>query len=95
MQFKIGFAAAHREFCLMNQTAQQSGFPSATMVIEQGRGETMKGTVRAISQLATATPYDRGTIATLTPANAKLDLLILWIGNWECSKCCSVNLVTA
>jgi hypothetical protein len=32
--FKIHFAAAHREFRLTNQTAQQSGFHSANIVIE-------------------------------------------------------------
>jgi hypothetical protein len=35
-QFKIYFATAHREFRLTNQTAQQSGFHSANMMIEQG-----------------------------------------------------------
>jgi hypothetical protein len=34
-QFKIDFATAHREFRLTNQTAQQSGFHSANMMIEQ------------------------------------------------------------
>jgi hypothetical protein len=33
MKFKIDFAAAHREFCLTNQTYQQSGFHSANMMI--------------------------------------------------------------
>jgi hypothetical protein len=33
-QFKIDFAIAHREFRLTNQTAQQSGFHSANMMIE-------------------------------------------------------------
>jgi hypothetical protein len=34
-QFKIDFAAADREFRLTNQTAQQLGFHSANMMIEQ------------------------------------------------------------
>jgi predicted RNase H-like nuclease (RuvC/YqgF family) len=42
------------------------------MMIEQGREETMQDTVDAIAQLATATPSDRGTVATLTATNAKL-----------------------
>jgi hypothetical protein len=71
-QFKIDFATAHREFRLTNQTAQQSGFHSANMTIEQGRDETMQDTVDAIAQLATATASDRGTVATLTMTNAKL-----------------------
>jgi hypothetical protein len=69
-QFKIDFATAHREFRLTNQTAQQSGFHSANMVIEHGQEDTMQDTVDAISQLATAS--DRGTVATLTTTNAKL-----------------------
>jgi hypothetical protein len=71
-QFKIDFATAHCEFCLTNQTAQQSGFHSANMMIEQGREETMQDTVDEIDQLATATASDHGTIATLTTTNAKL-----------------------
>jgi hypothetical protein len=40
-QFKTDFATAHREFRLTNQTAQQSGFHSANMMIEQGLDESM------------------------------------------------------
>jgi hypothetical protein len=36
-QFKIDFSTAHHEFRLTNQTAQQSGFHSANMMIEQSR----------------------------------------------------------
>jgi hypothetical protein len=71
-QFKIDFATAHREFRLTNQTAQQSGFHSANMMIEQGRDDSMQETVDAIAQLATATASDWGTVATLTTTNAKL-----------------------
>jgi hypothetical protein len=70
-QFKLDFATAHREFRLTNQTAQHSGFHSANMMIEQGRKEKMQDTVDAIVQLGTATASDRGTVATLTTANAK------------------------
>jgi uncharacterized protein YukE len=72
VQFKLDFATAHSEFRLTNQTAQQSGFHSANMMIEQGHEETMQDTVDAIAQLATATAFDHGTVATLTTANAKL-----------------------
>jgi hypothetical protein len=71
-QFKIDFATAHREFRLTNQTAHQSGFNSANMMIEHGREETMQDTVDTIAQLATATASDRGNVATLTTTNAKL-----------------------
>jgi hypothetical protein len=70
-QFKIDFAA-HREFRLTNQTAQQSGFHSANMMIEQGRDDSMQDIVDAIAQLAIATASDRDTVATLTTTNAKL-----------------------
>jgi hypothetical protein len=71
-QFKIDFATAHREFRLTNQTAQQSRFQSANMMIEQGRDDSMQETVKVIAQLATATASDRGTVSTLTTTNAKL-----------------------
>jgi hypothetical protein len=48
LQFKLDFTAAHREFRLTNKTSQQSGF-SANMMIEQGRGDTMQGTVDTIA----------------------------------------------
>jgi hypothetical protein len=71
-QFKLDFATVHREFRLTNQTAQQSGFHSANMMIEQGRDESMQDTVDAITQLAAATSSDSGTVATLTTTNARL-----------------------
>jgi hypothetical protein len=48
-QFKIDFATAHLEFRLTNQTAQQSGFHSANMMIEQGRDDSMQETAEAIT----------------------------------------------
>jgi hypothetical protein len=71
-QLKIDFATAHCEIHLTNQTAQQSGFHSANMMIEQGRDRSMQDTAEEIAQLATATASDRGTVATLTTTNAKL-----------------------
>jgi hypothetical protein len=65
-QFKLDLATANLEFRLTNQAAQQSGFHSTNMMIEQGREETMQDTLDAIAQLATA------TVATLTTTNAKL-----------------------
>jgi hypothetical protein len=70
--FKIDFATAHREFRLTNQTAQQSGFHSANIMIEQGRDDSMQETAEAIAQLATAKASDRGTVAMLTTTNANL-----------------------
>jgi hypothetical protein len=42
------------------------------MMIKQGQDDSMQDTVDAIEQLATATALDRGIVATLTTANAKL-----------------------
>jgi hypothetical protein len=50
-EFKIDFATAQREFRLTNQTAQQSGFHIANMMIEQGRDESMQETAEAIAHL--------------------------------------------
>jgi hypothetical protein len=72
-QLKIDFATAHHEFRLTNQTAQQSGFHSANMMIEQGRTKSMQDTAEAIAKLATATASDRSTVATLTTKNARLE----------------------
>jgi hypothetical protein len=71
-QFKVDFATGHGKFRLTNQTAQQSGFHSASMMIELGRDDSMQETVDAIAQLATVTASDRGMVATLTTTNAKL-----------------------
>jgi hypothetical protein len=71
-QFKIDFATAHCEFRPTNQTAHQSGFHSANMMIEQGHDESMQDTVDAIAQLAITMASYRGTVVTLTTTNAKL-----------------------
>jgi hypothetical protein len=71
-QFKIDFATAHREFRLTSQTAHQSGFHSANMMIEKSMGDSMHESAESIAQLATATVSDRGTVATLTTTNARL-----------------------
>jgi hypothetical protein len=71
-QFKIDFATAHCEFRLTIKTAQQSGFHSANMMIEQTRDDLVQDTADAIAQQATATASDRGTVAMLTTTNAKL-----------------------
>jgi hypothetical protein len=70
--FKIDFVTAHCEVRLTNQTAQQSRFHSASMMIEHGQEETMQDTVDAIAQLSTAISSDRGTVDTWTTTNAKL-----------------------
>jgi hypothetical protein len=68
---KIHFAAAHREFSLTNQTAHNSEFHSARMMIEH---HPYQGITDAILQLAVATASDNDTVATLTDTNARLTL---------------------
>jgi hypothetical protein len=72
--FKVHFAAAHCEFRLTNQTAQQFGFHSANMMIEH---HPYQGTADAIAQLAVPTASDRDTVATLTVTNANLTLQLI------------------
>jgi hypothetical protein len=67
--FKTHVAAVHREFRLMNQTAQQSGFNSANMMFEDHH---CQGTADAIAQLAVETALDGETVAIITATNAKL-----------------------
>jgi hypothetical protein len=71
-QLKVDFATVYREFRLTNQTAHQSGFHSANMMIEHSHEGTLKCTTDDIAQLKMATTSDRGTMATLTATNAKL-----------------------
>jgi hypothetical protein len=70
VKFKLDFAAAHLEFCLTNQIAQNFDFHSANMMIEQGRGDTMQCNVDAISHLAKEMASDRGTVERLSTTNA-------------------------
>jgi hypothetical protein len=69
--FKIHFAAASWEFRLTNQTAQQSGFHTANMMIEH---HPYQRTMDDIAHLAVATASDRRTVAPLTSTNAQLTL---------------------
>jgi hypothetical protein len=47
-QFKVDVTTARPEFRLNNQTAQQSGFHSANMMIENNHEGTLQGTADAI-----------------------------------------------
>jgi hypothetical protein len=71
INFKVHFSAAHREFRLTNQTAQQFVFHSANMMIEN---HPYQGTTDTTAQLEVATALDRDMVDTLTTANAKLIL---------------------
>jgi hypothetical protein len=71
INFKVHFWAEHQYFSLTNQTAKQSGFHSANMMLEN---HPFQGTADAIAQLVVATASDRDTVTTLTATDANLTL---------------------
>jgi hypothetical protein len=71
--FKSHFAAAHRQHTQMKgETAANSGFHSANAVVTQTEDHMDEATIGALANLATATAADRGVVAALTQANARL-----------------------
>jgi hypothetical protein len=72
-QFKAHFSAAHRQHKLMQGgSAATSGYHSANAAVGQTEDQMDEATIGALANLATATSADRGVVATLTEANARL-----------------------
>jgi hypothetical protein len=71
-QFKIDFATAHLEFWLTNQTAQQSGFHSANMMIEKAVMNQCKTLSTQSHSWQPQRPQIEVQWQTLTTTNAKL-----------------------
>jgi hypothetical protein len=72
-QFKAHSSAAHRQHKQMQGgSAAKSGYHSANAVLGQTEDQMAESTIGALSSLATATAADRGVVATLTEANARL-----------------------
>jgi hypothetical protein len=72
-QFKSHFAAAHRQHKQMQgESAATAGYHSANAAVVQTEYQLAEGTIGALANLATATAADRGVVATLTEANARL-----------------------
>jgi hypothetical protein len=72
-QFKSHFAAAHRQHKQMQgESAATSGYHSANAAVRQTEDQLSEATIGALANLATATAVDRGVVATLTEANARL-----------------------
>jgi hypothetical protein len=75
-QFKSHFAAAHRQHKQMQgEYAATAGYHSANADVGQTEDQMYEATIGALanlSNLATATAADRGVVATLTEANARL-----------------------
>jgi hypothetical protein len=72
-QFKSHFAAAHRQHKQMQgESAATAGYHSANADVAQTEDQLAEATIGALANLATATAADRGVVATLTEANARL-----------------------
>jgi hypothetical protein len=72
-QFKSHFSAAHRQRKQMQgESAATAGYHSANADVGQTEYQIAEATVGALANLATATAADRGVVATLAEANARL-----------------------
>jgi hypothetical protein len=72
-QFKAHFSAAHRQPKQMQgEPAATAGYHSANADVGQTEDQMAEATIGALSNLATVTAADRGVVATLTEANARI-----------------------
>jgi hypothetical protein len=72
-QFKSHFAAAHHQHKQMQgESAATSGYHSTNAAVGQTEDQLAEATIGALVNLATATAADRGAVASLTQANARL-----------------------
>jgi hypothetical protein len=73
IQFKSHFAAAHRQHKQMQgESCATAGYHSANAAVAHNKYQMAEETIVALSNLATATAADRGMVAALTQANARL-----------------------
>jgi hypothetical protein len=72
-QFKSHFAAAHRQHKQMQgEYAATAGYHSANAAVGQTEDQMAEATIGALTNLATATAENRGVVAALAQANARL-----------------------
>jgi hypothetical protein len=72
-QFKSHFAAAHRQHKQMQgESAATAGYHSANAAVGHSEDQMAEATIGALASLATATVADRGVVAALAQANARL-----------------------
>jgi hypothetical protein len=72
-QFKTHFATAHRQHKQMQgESAATSGYHAENASVGQTEDQMDEATIGALANLDTATAADRGVVATLTEANARL-----------------------
>jgi hypothetical protein len=72
-QLKSHFAVAHRQHKQMQgESAATAGYHSENAAVGQTEDKMDEATIGALANLATATAADRGVVAALTQANARL-----------------------
>jgi hypothetical protein len=72
-QFKSHFAAAHRQHKqIQGKYPATAGCPSSNAPVEQTEYQMAEATIGALANLSTTAAADRGVVATLTEANARL-----------------------
>jgi hypothetical protein len=72
-QFKAHFSAAHRQHKQMQgESAATAGCHSVKAAVGKTEDQMAEATIGALANLDTATAADRGVVATLTEANARL-----------------------
>jgi ribosome-associated translation inhibitor RaiA len=72
-QFKSHFAAAHRQHKqIQGESAATAGYHSANAAVSHNEYQMAEATIVALANIATATASDRGVVAALTQANARL-----------------------
>jgi hypothetical protein len=72
-QFKSHFSAAHRQHKqIQGESAAPAGYHSANTAVGQTEDQTAEATIGSLTNLTTATAADRGVVAALTQANARL-----------------------
>jgi hypothetical protein len=72
-QFRSHFAAAHRQHKQMQgESAATAGYHSANANVSHTEDQMDESTIGELTNIATATAADRGVVAALTQANARL-----------------------
>jgi hypothetical protein len=85
-QIKSHFAAAHRQHKqVQGESAATAGYHSENAAVSHNEDQMAEATIVALSNLSTATAVDRGVVAALTQANARLAKQLEDISNelWE------------
>jgi hypothetical protein len=72
-QFKSHFAAAHLQHKqIQGESAATAGYHSGNAAVAHNEDQMAETTIGALANLATATAADRGVVAALTQASARL-----------------------